>query len=79
MTTSNAGNSHHGQPHHYPITIRLEPVDGEPINGEEMFIARCEHFPKLAMAEESPGKTYDGLMAMVEKIWASNSSRDNRR
>jgi hypothetical protein len=30
----------------------------------------CEHFPELAMAEESPGKAYDGLMAMIEKVWA---------
>ena len=36
-------------PYHYPITIRLESV--EPINGEEMFVARCEHFPELAMIE----------------------------
>jgi len=29
---------------HYPIIIRLEPVEGEPIYGEEMFVARCEYF-----------------------------------
>ena len=57
-------------PYHYPITIRLEPVDGEPIYGDEMFVARCEHFSELAMAEESPQLAYDGLMAMIEKIWA---------
>ena len=34
----------------YPITIRLESVEGEPIHGEEMFVASCEHFPELAMA-----------------------------
>ena len=52
----------------FPHAIRLEPVEGEPTNGEEMFVARCEHFPELAMAEVSPGKAYDGLMAMIEKI-----------
>ena len=57
-------------PYHYPITIRLEPVEGEPLNGEEMFVARCEHFPELAMAEGSPQKAYDGLMAMIE-VWAA--------
>ncbi len=61
-------------PCHYPITIRLEPVEGEPINGEEMFVARCEHFPELAMAEESPGKAYDGLVAIIEKIWMAKLS-----
>ena len=60
-------------PYHYPITIRLEPVKGKPINGDEMFVARCEHFPELAMAEESPGKAYDGLITMIEKIWAAMS------
>ena len=35
-----------------------------------MFVARCEHFPELAMAEGSPQKAYDGLMAMIEKVWA---------
>ncbi|MFT5448246.1 MAG: hypothetical protein ACI9DC_003428 [Gammaproteobacteria bacterium] len=65
-----AGNFHSWtNPYHHPITIRLEPVEGEPINGDEMFVARCEHFPELAMAEGSPGKAYDGLMAMIEKIW----------
>lgn len=49
-------------PYHYPVTIHLEPVESEPANGEEMFVARCEHFPELAMAEESPGKAYDGLI-----------------
>ena len=34
-----------------------------------MFVARCEHFPELAMAESSPQKAYDGLMAMIEKVW----------
>lgn len=58
-------------PYHYPITIRLEPVEGEPINGEEMFVARCEHFPEFAMAEGSPQRAYDGLMVMIEKIWAA--------
>jgi hypothetical protein len=29
----------------------------------------------LAMAEESPGKAYDGLMAMIEKIWAVKVGR----
>ena len=53
-------------PYHYPITLRLEPVEGEPINGEEMFVARCEHFPELAMAHPA----YDGLMAMIERVWA---------
>ena len=53
-------------PFHYPITIRLEPVEGEPINGEEMFVARCEHFPELAMAEGSPQRAE----AMIEKVWA---------
>jgi hypothetical protein len=38
-------------------------------NGDEMFVARCEHFPELAMAEGSPQRAYDGLMAMIEKIW----------
>jgi len=55
-------------PYHYPITIHLEPVEGEPIYGDEMFVARCGQFPELAMAEESPDKAYDGLMAMLEKI-----------
>jgi len=36
---------------YYPITIRREPVEGKPINGDEMFVARCEHFPELAMAK----------------------------
>jgi hypothetical protein len=36
-------------PYHYPITIRLESVAGEPINGEEMFVARYEQFPELAI------------------------------
>ena len=57
-------------PYSYPITIRLEPVKGEPIHGDEMFVARCEHFPKVAMAEGSPQKAYDGLMSMIEKAWA---------
>ena len=35
-----------------------------------MFVARCEHIPELAMAEGSPQKAYDGLMAMIEKVWA---------
>jgi hypothetical protein len=35
-----------------------------------MFAARCEHFPALAMAEGSPQRAYDGLMAMIEKVWA---------
>ena len=34
-----------------------------PIKGEEMFIARCERFLELAMAEGSPQRAYDGLMA----------------
>lgn len=55
-------------PYHSPITIRLEPVEGEPIHGDEMFVARCEEFPELAMAEGSPGKAYDGLMEMIAKI-----------
>ena len=42
----------------YPITIRLEPVEGEPINGDEMFVARCGHFPELAMAH--PAKPMTG-------------------
>ncbi|MFT5129255.1 MAG: hypothetical protein ACI8W8_002877 [Rhodothermales bacterium] len=41
-----------------------------------MFVARCEHFPELAMAEESPGKAYDGLMAMIEKVWAVKMAQD---
>ena len=56
-------------PYNYPITIRLEPVEGEPINGDEMFVARSEHFPELAMAESSPQLAYDGLMEMIVKIW----------
>ena len=55
-------------PYHYPITIRLESVESEPINSDEMFVARCEHSPELAMAEGSPQKAYDGLMAMIEKV-----------
>ena len=47
----------------------ISPVEGEPINGDEMFVARCAHFPELAMAEAAPQKAYDGLMAMIEKIW----------
>lgn len=43
-----------GNPYHYPISIRLESIEGEPIHGDEMFVARCEHFPELAMAEGSP-------------------------
>jgi hypothetical protein len=43
---------------------------GEPAGGDEMFAARCEHFPALAMAEGSPQRAYDGLMAMIEKVWA---------
>jgi len=58
-------------PYSYPITIRLEPTEGEPIHGEEMFVARWEHFPELAMAEGSPQRAYDGLMAMIEKVWAA--------
>jgi hypothetical protein len=58
---------------HYPITIRLEPIEGEPINGEEMFVARCEDFPELAMAEGSPQRAYDGLMAMIEKLWRARA------
>jgi hypothetical protein len=41
-------------PYHYPITIHTKPVEGGPINGDEMFVAHCEHFPELAMAEGSP-------------------------
>ncbi|MFT5450055.1 MAG: hypothetical protein ACI9DC_005257 [Gammaproteobacteria bacterium] len=55
-------------PFHYPVTIRLEQVKGEPIHG---FVARCEHFPELAMAEGSPQRAYDGLMEMIEKVWAA--------
>jgi hypothetical protein len=47
-------------PYHYPITIRLKSIEGEPIHGEKMFVARCEHFPELAMAEGSPQRAYDG-------------------
>jgi hypothetical protein len=35
-----------------------------------MFVACCEHFPESAMAEGSPQKAYDGLMAMIERIRA---------
>lgn len=34
-----------------------------------MFVARCKHFPELEMAKGSPQKAYDGLIAMIEKIW----------
>lgn len=56
-------------PLYYPITIRLEPVEGEPIHGEEMFVARCADFPELMVAEESPHRAYDGMMAMIERMW----------
>ena len=46
-------------PYSYPITIRLEPVEGEPIHGDEMFVARCEQFPELAIAEGSPQRAHD--------------------
>ena len=59
-----------GNPVTTRFTIRLEPVEGEPIHGDEMFAARCEDFPELAMAEGSPQRAYDGLMAMIEKVWA---------
>jgi hypothetical protein len=36
-----------------------------------MFVARCEYFPELAMVESSAQKAYDGLMVMIEKIWAA--------
>ena len=65
-------------PYHYPITIRLEPVEGEPINGDEMFVARCEHFPELAMADGSPQRAYDGLMAMIEKVWAVQAAQGEK-
>ena len=65
-------------PYHYPITIRLEPVEGEPIHGDEMFVARSEYFPELAMAEGSPQKAYDGLMAMTEKVWAAKVGQARR-
>ena len=55
-------------PFRYPITICLEPVEGEPINGDEMFVARYDYFPELATAEGSPGKAYDEPMVMIEKI-----------
>ena len=54
--------------------IRLEPFEGEPIHGDEMFVARCEQFPELAMADGSPQKAYDGLMVMIEKVWAARIS-----
>jgi hypothetical protein len=45
-------------PYHYPITIRLEPLKDDPINGDKMFVARCEHFRELATAEGSPQRAY---------------------
>lgn len=41
-------------PYYHRVAITLERAEGEPINGDEMFVARCEHFPELAMAESSP-------------------------
>jgi hypothetical protein len=40
-------------PYHYPSRIRLESIEGEPTHADEMFVARREHFPELAMAESS--------------------------
>ena len=44
-------------PYHYPITIRLERVEGEPINGDEMFVARCEYCPELAKTHRNARMT----------------------
>jgi hypothetical protein len=55
-------------PYHYPSSIRLESIEGEPTHDDEMFVARREHFPELAMAEGSPQRAYDGLMTMLEKV-----------
>ena len=41
-------------PYSYLMTIHLEPVEGESIHRDEMFVARCEHFAELAMAKGSP-------------------------
>jgi hypothetical protein len=59
----------------YPITICLEPVEGGPINSDEMFVARCEHFLEVAMAEGSPQR----LMVMIEKVWAVKAASTTRR
>ena len=56
-------------PYYDPISICLEPVKGEPINADEMFVARCEDFPELAMAEGSSQRAYVGVMGVIEKIW----------
>jgi len=34
-----------------------------------MRIARCADFPELMVAEESPHGAYDGMMAMIERMW----------
>ena len=59
-------------------SLRSPIVEGEPIHGEEMFVARCEHIPELAMAESSPQKAYDGLMAMIEKVWAAKVAQSEK-
>jgi hypothetical protein len=43
-----------------------------------MFVARCEHFPELAMAEGSPQKAYDGLITMIEKAWAKKMAQGEK-
>ena len=56
-------------PNYYPVTIRLEAVEGEPFNGDELFVARCQYFPELMCAEGSPGKAYDGLLELITAVW----------
>jgi hypothetical protein len=40
-----------------------------------MFVARCEHFLEVAMAEGSPQR----LMVMIEKVWAVKAASTTRR
>ena len=56
----------HSTPDHHPPRTRRRRANQR--RGD--VCPRCEYFPELAMAEESPGKAYDGLMAMIEKVWA---------
>lgn len=55
-------------PFPYRITIRLEPVDCQPINGDEMFVARCEHFPEVLVAENSRIYAYEGMIEAIERL-----------
>jgi hypothetical protein len=40
-----------------------------------VFVARCEHFPELALAEGSPQQR----MMMIEKVWAVKAASTTRR